>query len=206
MRKIKIFDKSINSLESGKFFKVLYSIMFKVIAVLFALSSIFTIINSWKLTKYLNTTGFIGLILAELVMVIGVIIIIIIVWKRANELIDIRESRYTILAIVSHLFKSIGEVGLIFVNISSISSAITIWFAVGYLNDILDKLIKRFPLAAYLKYISDSGIAAGVLLIIGSFFYSLFVLILFYFWAYIIDGFKVLVENSEATKIRLSKK
>ena len=180
--------------------------MLKVLSILFALASVFTIIRSWKLTRYLDTSGYIGLIIAELVMALGVLIIIIIVWKRANELIDLKESEFTLLSIVSHLLKTIGEVGSVFVNISSISSAITIWFAVGFLNESLNALIRRFPLAAYLKYVSSSGIAAGVLLIVASFFYSLFILILFYFWAYIIEGFKKLIDNSEAIKLRGIKK
>lgn len=195
MKKNFFLNKLLYSFKSGSFFRIVYSVILKVIGVLFGLSSIFTLIRAWKLSEYLDTFGIVGLVLTEIVLIIGILSLIYIIWIRANELIGIDDKKFSILSIVAHLLKLVGEAGLIFINITGISSAISIWFSVGFINELLDTFISRLPLAAYLKYITGSGIAFGFLLILVSFFYSLFILIMFYFWSNVILGFRNIIVN-----------
>lgn len=204
MKHIGFLNKLKKSLDNGGFFIMLFSISLKVLAILVGLGYLFVIFSTITTLKYLKIKGIFGFVFSELILLIGVVLIIFMMWYRANDIEESRKSEVTILHIVSILFKLMGEVGFIAINFIGITGAISTWIAAKVFGNVIDNLIKMIPFMGIVKYLMGSGAIFSFILIISSIIYSILFIAFFYFWSNVIDGFKTLVENTKAIKLRIA--
>ncbi len=168
----------LETISKGKFFRQGFSWILKIIAVLLALGGLFLFITNFRFIGQLGFWGAIGLIIAQIFLLIAVWIIIQIMWNRARFIVDLADSDFTIIPILSIVLKMTGEIYATILMLLSLSGAILTWF-LGYSGRLYLYQLREF--APFLR--SGTGLLGGLALIGIGFIAAFLALFVFYLLA-----------------------
>lgn len=114
-------------ISEGKFFRKTVAIALRVLAIAIAFASLVGWMVKWKFVFSLPVNGIIGGIIFQLLMVVAVYMVVHVMMIRAINIERLPESEYTVIPIVSHCLKLLGEIYASFLVVTAVAGGLYIW-------------------------------------------------------------------------------
>lgn len=175
MNKLFSMNQIFALLSTENFFKKIFAIALKNIAVIFGLIGLVNWITLWGTITKLNVGGVIGGLIFQIIFIIAIYTIIHTLFIRATEIASLPESRYSIIPIASVFIKLLGE---LFASLNiplAIGGGIFIWFAGANIYHYIPKI------GLFASFGGGTSFFVGLLFIILNIAISFLVLSFFYF-------------------------
>ena len=194
MEKYLLFmESAVRLISQGQFFRKVFSIILRVLAVCIALVALITWIPEWKSLSGASNDAMVGIIIFQLLFVVATYMVVHVIIIRASDIAALPEADYTVIPIVSISLKLLGEIYACFTAVISLAGGILIWFVRGDALFIIKRLAPLVP-----TFGGAQGFLDGLLFIIIGWFVAFLVLVVFYFLA---EKVVVLVDIAKNTKI-----
>jgi hypothetical protein len=123
------FFPVLDALNNGKVIRTSVSIALRVLAVLAVLSGAYLLIEILKVSFQLPTEGTVGGLLFAVLFAASVLAVGQIFWYRAHSVEEIGESPFTVIPIVSILFRLLGELYATLGLMVGLGGCLFIWLA-----------------------------------------------------------------------------
>jgi hypothetical protein len=172
------FYPVLKALSNGQVIRKSIALALRVLAVLSVLFGAYLLIEILKTAFQLPNEGTIGGILFALIFLTTVLSIGQIFWFRANSVLDLGDSPFTVIPIVSLLLRTAGEVYAALGVAVGVGGCLFIWFAKNNPFWLLRGLTGILPSAS-----PEATFMGGISFLVYLAVISLLVLIVFYFLA-----------------------
>jgi len=197
MSKLFFIKPVLEIISRGKFFRHGFALILRIIAILMAIGGLFLFIQNFRFIGRFGFLGALGLIIAQLFLLAAIWIIIQIIWNRANVIVNLPDSNFTIIPIFSIVLKMIGEVYATIILLLSISGAFLTWF-IGSGGRIFYQLREFVPFLSV-----GTGFLGGLLLIVLGIISSFIALFFFYLFS---EGIAVIFDIANNVKLIVDSK
>ena len=172
------FYPVLRALNDGRIIRKSMVMALRVLSILSVLGGAYLFIEILKIAFQLPNEGTIGGLLFAIIFAATVLSIGQIFWYRAGSIGDLGDSPFTVIPIVSILFKTAGEVYATLGATVGVGGCLFIWFAKGNPFWLLRGL------GGFLPSVSpDTTFLGGLLFLVYLAVTSFFILIVFYFLA-----------------------
>ena len=128
MKKYLFMERALKLISDGDFFKKIFAIILKVLAVMIGAVTIITFFSGWEVLRYVSGAGVLGVVIFKLILLVIGYMLIHTIWIRSNSIKEIPSSDVTVIPIVSLFLKLMGEVYAIFIASMSVGACILLWF------------------------------------------------------------------------------
>jgi zinc-ribbon domain len=172
------FYPVLQALGDGKIIRKSVSVVLQVLAFLSLLSGAYLLVQILKLAFQLPTDGTVGGLLFAIVFLAMILAIAQVFWYRARSVRELADSPFTVIPIVSILFRTIGEVYATLGISMAVGGCLFIWFAKSSPSVMLGSLGGLLPSTS-----ADASFLGGLMFLVYLSLASFVVLILFYFLA-----------------------
>jgi hypothetical protein len=129
MEYLYFFQKVLMALDQGKVIRVSITIALRILAVVTVLGGLYLLIDMLKASFRLPTEGTVGGLIFALIFIAAVACVAQIYLYRANSVKELGESPFTVIPIVSILFRTAGEVYATTCGALGIGGCIFVWFS-----------------------------------------------------------------------------
>jgi len=171
------FRSALSALEAGKIIRVIVTLLLRIESVFALLIGVYVVVQTLKLGFSLPTTGTIGSILAAILLGAAFFAICQILLYRAASVSRLGESPFTVIPILSILFRGTGEIYATLLATAGIAGCVFTWSS-GLSPD---QLVS--PFMPPLEIPTENTFLLGLFFLIVSVLAAFGVLILFYFLA-----------------------
>jgi hypothetical protein len=172
------FYPVLQALSDGKIIRKAVAITLQVLAVLSVLVGAYLLIEILKVAFQLPTDGTVGGLLFAVIFLATILSIGQIFWFRASSVRELGDSPFTVIPIVSVLFRTAGEVYATLGFAVGVGGCLFIWFARISPFFLLGRLGGILPSAS-----AEASFMGGISFLLYLSVASFFALILFYFLA-----------------------
>ncbi len=169
----------INSISEGGLFRRAFAIVLRIIAVLQLVLGLVAWIITWGAIFRMPVLGIIGGIIFQAISAVAIYMVVHTILLRANTISGLPRADFTVIPIVSILFKLIGEIYAIFLLALTIGGGILMWFAGGYAGQALYQLFRYLPFREFMPM--GGGFLTGLLFMVIGVIIAFLMLVLFYF-------------------------
>lgn len=129
MEYLYFFRKVLKALDQGKVIRVSITIALRILAVVTVLGGFYLLIDMLKTFFRLPTEGTIGGLIFSLIFIAAIACVTQIYVYRANSVKELGESPFTVIPIVSILFRTAGEVYATLSVALGVGGCIFVWFS-----------------------------------------------------------------------------
>ena len=172
------FYPVLDALSEGKVIRKFVAIALRVLGVLALVAGAYLLIEIFKMAFQLPTEGTIGGLLFAVIFAGTIVAVAQIHWYRANSVVGLGDSPFTLIPIVSVLLRLAGEVYATLAVSIGVGGCLVIWFAssnpLGMIRGLGELLPSSTP---------GTGFLGGIFFLVYLSVASLLVLVLFYFFA-----------------------
>jgi hypothetical protein len=172
------FYPVLQALGNGKIIRKSVAVGLQVLAVLSLLGGAYLLVQILKLAFQLPTDGTVGGLLFAIVFLGMILAIAQVFWYRARSVLELGESPFTVIPIVSILFRTIGEVYATLGFSIAVGGCLFIWFSKTNPSVLLGALSGLLPSAS-----GEASFLGGLTFLVYLSLASFVALILFYFLA-----------------------
>jgi hypothetical protein len=172
------FYPVLDALNDGKVIRGFVAIALKVLGILSLLGGLYLFIEILKMAFQLPTEGTIGGLLFAVIFAAAVLSVAQIFWYRANSIGTLADSSFTVIPIVSILFRLAGEVYAVLGVAVGVGGCLFIWFSTNNPMGLMPGLGNLLPAAP-----GGAGFLGGLAFLVYMCVASLMALVLFYFLA-----------------------
>jgi hypothetical protein len=172
------FYPVLQALGDGKIIRKSVTVVLQVLAILSLFAGAYLLVQILKLAFQLPTDGTVGGLLFAIVFLAMILAIAQVFWYRARSVGALGDSPFTVIPIVSILFRTIGEVYATLGISMAVGGCLFIWFAKSSPSVMLGSLGGLLPSAS-----ADASFLGGATFLVYLSLASFVVLILFYFLA-----------------------
>lgn len=174
----KFFYPILRMVNDGNLIRNFVSGCLRLAAILTYPAGAYLLIEILKISFRLETEGTIGGLIFSAVFGVTVLMISQVYWYRADSIRDLGESPFTIIPIVSVLFRAIGEVQAVLCAAVGVGGCLFLWFAKLNPLHLLGGLAVLLPTHA-----AEGSFLGGILFLLYLSFFSMANLVGFYFLA-----------------------
>jgi hypothetical protein len=171
-----ITQNVIDTLQQGTVIRKGVTWALRIIAALAALGGIYSLIELLKLSFQLPTSGTIGGLLASVLVAGAIAATVQILLARAVTVDELGESQFTVIPIISVLFRAAGEVGAAVCLTTGVGGCIFFWFSGQSPAGIL-------PMADLAPGGSGNAFLGGLMVLAGMAVAAFLALVIAYFFA-----------------------
>ena len=139
------FYPVLQALGDGKIIRKSVALVLQILGILSLLAGAYLLVQILKLAFQLPTDGTVGGLLFAIVFLGMILAIAQIFWYRARSVRQLGDSPFTVIPIVSILFRTIGEVYATLGLSIAVGGCLFIWFAKSNLSVILGSLGGLLP-------------------------------------------------------------
>lgn len=172
------FYPVLDALNDGKIIRNVLAVALRIMGVLVLLAGVYLLIEILKAAFRLPTEGTIGGLLFAAVLIGAVLAVAQIYWYRARSVAALGDSLFTVIPIVSILFRLAGEVYATILASVGVGGCLFIWFAAYSPMVLLPGLGELLPSTS-----SGSGFLGGLTFLVYLCVVSIMALVFFYFLA-----------------------
>jgi hypothetical protein len=142
-----LLDPILEALAQGKVIRTIIAAFLQVIGVCSVLGGIYLFIEIMKISfsEYMPTVGTIGGIILGLILLAAVGAVFQIMFYRARSIHSLPDSSFTVIPILSMMFRAVGEAYAAVLVCIGVGGCITIWFAGEYAGGILYEARRILP-------------------------------------------------------------
>ncbi len=167
-------------ISQGSFFRKVFSIFLKAIAVLVLLAGLVTFFKLWKVIFSLPAAGVLGGILFQLLFAAAIYMVVHILLIRAEDINKLGDSEFTIVPIIAIALKLFGELYASFVSLIAVGGGLLLWFAGYRAGFVLGEVLDFIPFSQYIAGYGGETFVSGLLFIISGLIVAFFTLVFFY--------------------------
>ena len=172
------FRPVLHALSDGPIIRKSIAIVLQVLSVLGVLSGIYTVIEILKASFRLPTEGTIGGLILAIVVAVAVLAIVQVLLCRAQDVVSLETSPFTVIPICSILLRACGETYAILGVAVGLGGCLFIWLSGIHPFFILGAMAGLFPQVSF-----GNSFLGGVVFLLSLLLLSFFGLLLFYFLA-----------------------
>ena len=173
------FQLVLKALDDGKVIRTSIAIALRILGVVAALGGLYLLVEMLKTSFRLPTTeGTIGGIVFSIIFVVAIISSMQIFFYRANSVKELGDSPFTVIPIVSILFRATGELYATFGTALGIGGCLFVWFSGFNPLELLGAVGGLFPSTSV-----GGTFASGLVFLVTMGVSSFLALVLFYFLA-----------------------
>jgi hypothetical protein len=166
----------IDTLQQGTVIRKGVTWALRIMAALAVLGGIYTLIEMLKFSFQLPTSGTIGGLLAAVLLAGGIAATVQILLARAVSVDELGESQFTVIPIISVLFRAAGEIGAAVALTTGVGGCIFFWFSGQSPAGIL-------PMAGIAPSGGDNAFLGGLMFLAGMAVTAFLALVIAYFFA-----------------------
>lgn len=196
MRALLFFHPILDALSRGRVIRMSVGIGLRILAILSLLGGLWLLVEILKFSFQLPTEGTIGGLLFAVVSLATTVAVAQIFWYRAETVTALSESPFTVIPIVSILFRTAGEVYAALGASVGVGGCVFIWLAGFDPLRLLGGVTGLLPRAS-----AEATFLGGISFLLYMSLTAFFVLVVFYFLA---ESSLVLVDIAQ--HVRLSEK
>ena len=196
MDNVFFMKRVIRSISEGDFFRRVFCITLKCIAVLIAIGALVGWIAVWQMLSGAPSSVILGVIIFQVIFVITTYCIFHTIWIRANDIMALADTEFVVIPIVSVFVKLIGEaLACLFVGFG-IGAGILMWFG-GNALYFLPRTYLPLPYTGLMPYGGAAGFLGGLLIMVAEAISAFLALVITYF---ISEQLRVFVDIAMNTK------
>jgi hypothetical protein len=181
-------------ISQGQFFRRVFSIALRVLAVVIALGGLVGWLVAWRLVFELPPAGILGGIIFQLLFVVAIYMVAHTLLIRATNIAELPDAEFTVIPIASIFLKLIGEVYACFVVVIAVGGGILTWFAGGYAQLLLQGVMPFVP------SFGGETFVGGLLFMVGGALTAFFVLVSFYLLSELVVVMVDIASNTSVTR------
>jgi hypothetical protein len=163
--------------SKGIVFRKVSAVALRVIAVFITIVALVLFILDWKIVFKLPASGILGGLIFQMLFVVAIYMVVHTLLIRANEIINLPFSDYTVIPIISIFLKLVGEIYAWFSSLIAVAGGMLIWFAGGYGGYLLRDLMPFLPFAK-----SGGATFWGGIIFMFTGLLSAFIILMFFYW------------------------
>lgn len=179
----------IDVLSEGRLIRSAVAWMLRILALLIVLGTIYLLIELLKASFRLETKGTIGGLLFTVIFLIGAFLVSQVFLYRAEAVLELGDSSFTVIPIISLLFRTAGEATAVIGVTSGLGGCLFIWFS-G-----MNPLALAPGLAGLFFTGGGETFVDGLLMLILSIVLSFLILVVFYFLAEVVVAIADIARN-----------
>lgn len=178
MENVMFFRTVLRALDEGKVIRVSITLALRILAVVTILGGLYLLVDILKTSFQLPTQGAVGGLLFALIFLAAIACVAQVLLYRANGVKELGDSPFTIIPIVSTLFRMAGEIYATWLAALGVGGCIFVWFSGFSPTQLLGPLGETLPSAP-----SGSTFLTGISFLVLCALMAFLGLVAFYFLA-----------------------
>jgi hypothetical protein len=129
MERFLFFGRVLKVLDQGKVIRFSITLALRILAIVTILGGLYLLIDMLKLSFRLPTEGTIGGLIFALIFIAAIACVAQVYLYRANSVKELGDSPFTVIPIVSILFRTAGEIYATWFSALGVGGCIFVWFS-----------------------------------------------------------------------------